>query len=206
MLTATRPCPRQRDPTSPQRGVSAIASPRTGGWHRPRGPARAPGSICSSRCAGSGAQRHGALRSPPRGAGLSRRAASRSAAPPPHPHPAPRGSATPQTSLYSLQTPPMLQRRAPPFLFPVYIAPATPAPRPRPCTKLLPSLYWLLPYSKPLRRPPVRRLAPAHSVCFKGVTILINSIIIIIIIITRIIIIIEIINKDFFLQPGRLKF
>lgn len=126
--------------------------------------------------------------------------------PPPHPHPAPRGSATPQTSLYSLQTPPMLQRRAPPFLFPVYIAPATPAPRPRPCTKLLPSLYWLLPYSKPLRRPPVRRLAPAHSVCFKGVTILINSIIIIIIIITRIIIIIEIINKDFFLQPGRLKF
>lgn len=48
------------------------------------------------------------------------------------PTPAPRGSATPQTSLYSLQTPATLQRRAPPFLFPVYIAPAAPAPRPRP--------------------------------------------------------------------------
>lgn len=92
---------------------------------------------------------------------------------------------------------------SPPFLFPLYIAPSRPPPLyrapPTPSAALAP---------RGASRAPERRPAPAHSVCFEGVTILINSIIIIIIITTRIIIIIimEIINKEFFLQPGWLGF
>lgn len=180
--------PRCRDPAGPRHGVSAVASP--------------PGWLCGSQ--GWAAQ--GATEPPP-GAAPSHATAG-AASPRSAPAPPPRVAPPLVKPHFIVCRHPDAPATSSPFSIPGVHSPPTLARAPSPVQSSLHRCTGFFLTAEPLRRLPARRLAPAHPVCFKGVTILINSIIIIIIIITTriIIIIIEIINKDFFLQPGRLWF